>query len=109
MTQNRYCPECNVDLRGGPIDPKHFIHSDTCDEQKKRYNGRCFCLPYGDKPEDQRFYSRVVGVEVRGTYDGTLFWQCPDCEHHWHRWPKGHGLYKATESLWHDWYGKVDE
>ena len=34
-----------------------------------------------------REYSRAIGVEVPGTYDGILYWQCPDCGHRWHRWP----------------------
>jgi len=35
---------------------------------------------------------RMVSVEIRGVYDGGLFWMCPDCEGRWHRWPKGHYL-----------------
>lgn len=31
-------------------------------------------------------YTRLVGVEVRGVYDGILYWMCPSCEHRWHRW-----------------------
>jgi hypothetical protein len=34
----------------------------------------------------------ILGVEVRGKYDGILYWECPDCEHTWHRWPEGHYL-----------------
>ena len=38
------------------------------------------------------FYVRTIGVEVRGVYDGVLFWQCPDCDHRWHRFPEGDRL-----------------
>ena len=41
--------------------------------------------------------SRVIGVEIQGAYDGTLFWQCPDCGGRWHRFPKGHALRKKAE------------
>lgn len=29
--------------------------------------------------------SHRIGVEIRGVYDGVLFWECPFCGHHWHR------------------------
>lgn len=35
---------------------------------------------------------RTIGVEIRGVYDGVLFWQCPDCGTRWHRWPIGSRL-----------------
>jgi hypothetical protein len=28
-------------------------------------------------------------VEIRGVYDGGLFYQCPDCGGRWHRWEPG--------------------
>lgn len=31
-------------------------------------------------------YSRKMGVEVRGVYDGVLYWQCNICGWAWHRW-----------------------
>lgn len=37
-------------------------------------------------------YRRTVMVEIRGVYDGGLFYECPDCRGRWHRWPKGHWL-----------------
>jgi hypothetical protein len=30
-------------------------------------------------------YSRVIGVEIRGVYDGILYWECPDCGFAWAR------------------------
>lgn len=31
-------------------------------------------------------------VEIRGLYDGGLFFECFDCRHRWHRFPEGHRL-----------------
>jgi len=31
----------------------------------------------------------VVGVEVRGVYDGVLFWECIEDGTRWHRHPQG--------------------
>jgi hypothetical protein len=36
---------------------------------------------YGGKTH----FLRTIGQEIRGAYDGTLFWQCPDCGGRWHR------------------------
>lgn len=33
-----------------------------------------------------------IGIEVRGEYDGVLFWRCAGCTHHVHRFPVGHWL-----------------
>lgn len=83
--------ECinGCDLRGEPIDPKHFdpaLH--TVDpkhhaESMERY-GRCFCLPYGDKPESERYFSRLIG-NVDPDRDRIVEWLCPDCGVRWPR------------------------
>lgn len=91
------CPECMSDLKGAPMDPKHFVHDRESDTHKrsvethKRYElkGECTCLPYGDLPPEERFYSRVIGMNIQGVYDGVLIWCCPDCGHHWPRFPDG--------------------
>lgn len=61
------CPHCQTSLVGEPIPPesRHLYGGDT-------------------------HFDRTIGVEVRGVYDGILFWTCPDCAGTWHRWPKGH-------------------
>jgi len=90
------CPACGSDLRGDPIDPKHFVHHveddptwdravHTSHEKQLEMWGRCHCLPYGDKPEGERFFSRKMGYEVSGIYDGILIWGCEDCGHKWPR------------------------
>ena len=28
----------------------------------------------------------LVGVEIRGVYDGVLFWRCTTCGYAWNRW-----------------------
>lgn len=39
--------------------------------------------------EGATHYSRVIGVEFRGVYDGVAAWLCPDCGARWHRFPAG--------------------
>jgi hypothetical protein len=31
------------------------------------------------------FYSRILGVEIRGRYDGVSYWECPECGSQWNR------------------------
>lgn len=69
------CPHCNADLRGEP-------HPEC-----RRHSG------------GSTHYSRAVAVEIRGVYDGALFFACPLCYGTWHRWdPVRHGRrYDAAE------------
>lgn len=76
------CPHCSVSLRGQQI-PEEYLRDGS----------------YGEWNGEQRFYSRKVGVEVQGVYDGVLFWQCPDCDGRWHRWSERHPL-RRTASLY---------
>lgn len=61
------CPHCGADLRGPKI------------------------------PNSDRHYSRRIGIEVRGVYDGVLFWQCPDCGGKQNRWPEDHPRHAVAE------------
>lgn len=42
-------------------------------------------------------YSRMLGIEIRGVYDGVLYWTCPECGVRWHRWPEGSMQYNAAK------------
>lgn len=57
--------------------------------------------PYCEKDLSYEFegntYSRKEGHEIRGAYDGVLFWACPYCGHAWQRWPKGERLHKVAQ------------
>jgi len=39
------------------------------------------------------------GVEVRGVYDGVLYWECPACQHAWSRWPEGSPMHKKAVEM----------
>ena len=66
------CPHCSVSLRGPEI-PEESLRSGA----------------YGGWNGEPRFFSRRVGVELQGVYDGVIWWECPDCGGRWHRWPEG--------------------
>lgn len=95
------CPHCKSSQRGAPIPAEHFVHLPDCPlpEGDKFFPGRCFCLPYGDKPEGERFFYRTIMMEVVDVYDGGLFYECPDCGGRWHRWPEGSRLRVLAEQF----------
>lgn len=72
------CPK-GCDLTGGEI-PKESL--------EKGYYGKWD----GKTPQ---YYSRVIGVEIPGEYDGVLYWMCPDCGSRWHRFS-----FLSTPRLW---------
>lgn len=72
---NDTCPN-GCDLRGMEI-PQEYIEQ-------------------GMYPDGVTHYSRKIGVTVRGVYDVTLYWMCPDCDAKWHRWPEGSREYIAA-------------
>jgi hypothetical protein len=72
---NEACPHCAADLRGSEI-PVEW---------------RASYAP------GATHYSRMMGVEVQGAYDGVLYWQCPDCGGRWHRWAEGTRLHEVAK------------
>jgi hypothetical protein len=48
-------------------------------------------------------YSLATLVEIRGVYDGGLFFTDPGCGFAWHRWPKGHHLRQRAEKYVQEW------
>lgn len=78
------CPHCGASMQGEPVPDEYRQHKPDHDEQVARL-GRCYCLPYGETTH----FSRAIGHEIRGVYDGVLFWSCPDCHMAWPRWTDG--------------------
>ena len=62
MKLNHYgkCPECGKSWDGGEISEGIRCH---------------YSPPYR--------WSRLLGIEVVGGYDGISYWQCPDCGAKW--------------------------
>jgi hypothetical protein len=71
-TAEEVCPHCGVDLLGDPL-PEQFQ------------------LPGLTR------YRFVLAIEIRGVYDGPLFYGCPFCWGTWHRFDSTHTLWSAAE------------
>lgn len=47
--------------------------------------------------------SDIIGWEIRGFYDGVVYWQCPICNVVWHRFaesPGNNALRYKVETYW---------
>jgi hypothetical protein len=59
----RYCPLCKSDWQGVEIPIEH----------RENY------------AEGTTHFSRLIGIEIQGGYDGVSYWKCPDCGATWNR------------------------
>jgi len=78
------CPECGSSWDAGAVfdnlrKQPHYVGK-TDDELRAH-----IAESYGD--ENARF-SRLIGVEIRGYYDGVCKWKCPDCNKEWDRFAR---------------------
>lgn len=73
------CPHCGFNLVGDLI----------ADMLGEKVAIEC----YGGADQHWR---KEVGVEVSGVYDGTLYYQCPECDGTWQRWAPGSGLHEKA-------------
>ena len=77
------CPSCNAQWKGEDIYenlrslPSHANKSDAEVKESAEM--------YGWTEENKKTYSNLIRVQVRGEYDGTLLWQCPDCKTYYGR------------------------
>ena len=42
---------------------------------------------------------QLIGVEVRGLYDGVCYWTCRKCGARWHRFPAGDYRRERVEKI----------
>lgn len=75
------CPACNASWDAGSafdaLRKQEWCQA-MSDEELREYLQK----HYGN--ENARF-SRLIGIEVRGLYDGVCKWRCPDCNAEWER------------------------
>ena len=84
----RYCPKCGADWRAGQIPTEsvakgYYGHEAPCEKKNEWDDGwnpetPCTCPP--------RYFSHLIGIEIRGKYDGVSEWCCPACSTRWDRW-----------------------
>jgi hypothetical protein len=80
MTTPANCPGCGVDFQGVPIPL----------DVREHYGGKTHYLAH------------VVGVEIRGLYDGVAYEMCDVCGERWHRFAEGEWdrVREGVERVW---------
>jgi len=75
------CPICGKSWDNGDIFDvfrKDPYYEKTSDEDLWEIIVRSYRKPYK--------FSYLIGIEIRGKYDGISCWKCPFCETTWDRW-----------------------
>jgi rubredoxin len=84
MKDVKNCPECGALWDQGDI----LEYWKGMRERGEGYLGmsddKLRAMYLNDYSAPRRF-SRLMGIEIQGTYDGVLYWMCPDCKAGWHR------------------------
>jgi rubredoxin len=78
------CPECGSSWDAGPVfdalrKQPHYVGK-TDDELRAHVTEA-----YGNA---NAHFSRLIGIEIRGYYDGVCKWKCPDCNKEWERFAR---------------------
>ena len=82
------------DLTECPVCKESWDDGDIRDQLKAsgRYDNRTdeeltnAAKSYGWTPENPQRFSKLIGIEVMGKYDGISYWKCPHCSTFWDRW-----------------------
>ena len=82
MSRFDNCPHCGSSQFDSVIPNRNRCQWFCEDEWDKRSVNCKENHHYGKSSE---FFYRTISVEVRGVYDGCLYYQCPDCDGTWHR------------------------
>lgn len=67
--------------------PDEFEHCPKCGKD----------LHYTEENQQGTVFTHLIGVEIRGVYDGVLYWLCPFCDIAFHRWPYGHPYHEKAQ------------
>ena len=85
------CPKCDFNLDGGDIF-EHFkemrANGDSYYKDKTDDEIRETAAMYGWSEETPKRFENIIGIEIRGKYDGVSYWKCPKCTTTWNRWTR---------------------
>lgn len=78
-----HCPKCNSKWNGEDIhqfflrkrEEGDSFYKDKTDEEILKVANN-----YGWTEDDPKCFVRLIGIEIRGKYDGIDHWKCPDCD-----------------------------
>ena len=83
------CPKCGTRWKGDDIFlyylaqakiPGNYYSGKTRDEVLE------IAAEHGYTIENPQYFCNLIGIEIRGEYDGISRWMCPGCKAQWCRW-----------------------
>ena len=83
LDQYGKCPECHEDWDGGRI-WKVWRAMKDCDYYQSKTDEELQSMEKESYSEPYHF-SKLIGIEVQGKYDGISYWECPFCKARWDR------------------------
>lgn len=87
--KNGNCPKCGFLLDGGDIVEKFKemrANGDSFYKNKTDKEIEKSAAMYGWSKENPKRFSNIIGIDIRGKYDGVSYWKCPGCNTTWNRW-----------------------
>jgi rubredoxin len=80
------CPKCKADLRDAeiPEESLHFYNHGPNGELI--HSAEDYVAVRGQIENETTHFSRLIGVQYQGGYDGVSEWRCPSCGYREGRW-----------------------
>ena len=82
MTSPSICPGCNVTWQQEETITEYFENTGYSHRKALQTGAMYGCTP--DSPKHSA--KNVIGIEIRGQYDGVSYWKCTECQTVFDRW-----------------------
>ena len=93
MENLKSCPCCGISFVGEDIYQVGLRIKNGDEAEALKY-----AQDYGWTKEDPKHFGvNCVMIEVRGVYDGALYYKCTKCGYRYHRFPEGHYLHERAK------------
>ena len=76
------CPGCNTDWEEEETITQYFESQGYSHRKAVQTAAMYGCTPKSPK----HFGKNVIGIEIRGKYDGISYWECQVCKVMFNRW-----------------------
>lgn len=77
MLKETHCPHCDTAWREEESIYEYFLRTNGGNEEEARKSAS----NYGCTEDNPKHFGKnIIGVEVRGYYDGVAYWRCDCCK-----------------------------
>jgi hypothetical protein len=79
LKDDKKCDGCGADLRGAEIPEENLHFYNHGPNGELIHSAEEYAAVRDQIKDETTHFSRVIGVEYQGGYDGVSEWRCPDC------------------------------